>query len=392
MSMFGFSSNRFSGQKMSSGKSTFRPQLEALETRAVLSTSSASLHAVTDVFGDNVAIFLQSTAGKAPQLTTSSNILGNEGAENSTIPTGVPNTPNGVQSFSVGLDSNGHTDLFVKALDGSFWFIGGHGWSQIQLPGNSQVESFAAVDGGRVYALFQDNSLNVLTAQGVAAHAPSLVTIPPYTPPPRTWAHVYGAGSVTALDAVTDKNGHDAVFVENADKSFGEFYSPTNAWLSVPAGQAYIGPYTQLASAGQISHFYVGGPTTTTFSQVVAFSAGTDANGYADVFATWYTGNLEKYVRGTGWTMVAAPNTFGSYTATDSGVAWIIGADGHLGRYDGSTIATDVFGSGGAERSVAAASSLTAFVTFPNGDIVALLLDPNPNNYGQTWAVGTTPY
>jgi hypothetical protein len=197
---------------------------------------------------------------------------------------------------------------------------------------------------------------------------------------------------VTALDAVTDKNGHDAVFVQNADKSFGEFYNPTGSFLSVPAGQAYIGPYTQLASAGHITVFYAGGSTTTTFSQVVAFSAGTDANGYADVFATWYTGNLDKYVRGTGWTMVAARNTFQSYSATDSGVAWIIGADGFLERYNGSTIQTDVFGSGGPERSVAAASSLTAFVTFPNGDIEAVLLDPNPNNLGQSWGVGTTPY
>jgi hypothetical protein len=56
-----------------------KPQLECLEKREVLSTSSASLHAVTDVFGNNMADFLQSTAGQAPQLIASTNRLDNGG-------------------------------------------------------------------------------------------------------------------------------------------------------------------------------------------------------------------------------------------------------------------------------------------------------------------------
>jgi hypothetical protein len=379
-----------------SPKRNFKPQLESLEKREVMSASSLSLHAVTDVYGNNLAVFEGTYTNNGNQntgLIFSTNHLGNAGAQSNLIPTGIANTPNAVESFSLGLDANGRGDLFVKATDGSFWDLSEHGWVKLQTPGNLQVETFAAVDGGRVYAIFQDGSLNVFTPTGVSnsAPAPYLVLPSPGTQPFGTWEHVYGAGSVTALDAVTDKYGYDAVYVENADKSFGEFYSPNSGSLPVPAGQAYIGAYTQLASAGHTYWIYGGTVHSTTYSQIGAFSAGTDANGYADVFATWYTGFLDEHIRGTGWKEVAAPQAFQSYSATDSGVAWIIGADGSLERYNGSTV-EEVTNSGGPERSVAGASSLTAFVTYPNSEIEGYFLDPNPNNLGQSWGLGTTQY
>ncbi|HLW68412.1 MAG TPA: hypothetical protein VKS79_24050 [Gemmataceae bacterium] len=392
-----FSLNKLFSQKKKPARknNNFRPQLECLEKREVMSTSSLSLHAVTDAYGENVAVFVGShttTAGTFTGLIASTNRLGDDGPlVTNVIPTGVANTPNGVQSFSEGLDSNGRADIFVKALDGSFWYFGAQGWVKIQLPGTSQVESFAAVNDGRVYAIFQDGSLNVFTPQGTTAiAAPNVLTAtPPVIAPFGFWEHVYGAGSVTALDAVTDKYGHDAVFVENADKSFGEFYNPGGALLSVVNGQAYVGPYTQLASAGYHYTFFNGQVYTTAYSQIGTFSAGTDANGYADVFAN-YNGYLDRYYYGSGWKEVALPKTFQSFSATDSGVAWIIGSTGSLERYNG-TVLQQEFSSGGPERSVAAASSLTAFITLQNNGIEGLFLDPNPNNLGQSWGIGTTP-
>jgi hypothetical protein len=390
-----FSLNKlFSRKKKPAPKrNNFRPQLESLEKREVMSASSLSLHAVTDVYGNNVAVFEGSyttAAGQFTGLISSTNLLGNGVPVNNVIPTGIANSPNGVESFSLGLDANGRSDLFVKATDGSFWDLSEHGWVKLQTPGNIQVESFAAVDGGRVYAIFQDGSLNVFTPVTVnSAPAPNLVLSSPVTQPFGTWEHVYGAGSVTALDAVTDKRGHDAVFVENSDKSFGEFYSPTGASLSVPVGQVYVGPYNQLAAAGHNYLLFDGMVYITTYSQIGTFSAGTDANGYADVFAN-YNGYLDRYYYGAGWKEVALPKTFQSFSATDSGVAWIIGADGSLERYNGSTV-QEITNSGGPERSVAGASSLTAFVTYPNNEIEGFFLDPNANNLGQSWGLGTTP-
>jgi hypothetical protein len=240
--MFGLA-KLFSKEHKPSPKRNFKPQLESLEKREVMSASSLSLHAVTDVYGNNLAVFEGTSPYEGNQFTGlifSTNQLGNAGAQSNLIPTGIANTPNSVASFSLGLDANGRGDLFVKATDGSFWDLSEHGWVKLQTPGNIQVESFAAVDGGRVYAIFQDGSLNVFTPTGVSnsAPAPYIVLPPPGTQPFGTWEHVYGAGSVTALDAVTDKYGYDAVFVENADKSFGEFYSPNSGSLPVPAGPA----------------------------------------------------------------------------------------------------------------------------------------------------------
>jgi hypothetical protein len=386
----------FSQKKKPARKNNnFRPQLEGLEKREVMSASSLALHAVTDAYGNNVAVFEGTYTNNGNQFTgliSSSNQLGGAGPLSNVIPIGKANTPQTVESFSLGLDAKGGGDLFVKATDGSFWDLDltDFRWVKLQTPGNIQVESFAAVDGGRVYAIFQDGSLNVFTPITVnSAPGPDLVLSSPVTQPFGIWEHVYGAGSVTALDAVTDKRGHDAVFVENSDKSFGEFYSPTGASLSVPVGQAYVGPYNQLAAAGHNYLWFDGKVYITTYSQIGTFSAGTDANGYADVFAT-YDGYLDRYYYGAGWKEIALPKTFQSFSATDSGVAWIIGADGSLERYNGSTI-QEITNSGGPERSVAGASSLTAFVTYPNNEIEGYFLDPNSNNLGESWGLGTTP-
>jgi hypothetical protein len=90
---------------------------------------------------------------------------------------------------------------------------------------------------------------------------------------------------------------------------------------------------------------------------------------------------------------VAAAGTFQSYSATDSGVAWMVDGNGQLARYNGSTIVSgQPQGEGGTLRSIAAANSYDVYTTFSNGgDIDITLLDPNANNLPQVYQVGNTP-
>jgi hypothetical protein len=314
-----FARKLFSSSNRSSRKLTFQPQIESLERREVLTVSSPLPHAVTSPATDP-------TIERVFYINKSDHGLdvANADEQEHLVPIATLNAggqgPQNVQALSAGHGANGDNDVFAEGGDGSLWelTLGVKGWKE--LLGPNQVKSFAAVDGGRAFAIFSDGTLHLYT-NGTG------------------WSQVPTSGMVTALDAITDKFGHDTVYVLNGDDSFGEFtYLPLQslpgpmAARATPAiiiaGGGAASPlqphYTQLLPAG---HFTVFGWGTTTFSEVTRFSAGTNASGNADVYATWWYGGLAQNLSNTptDWVTFAAAGTFTDYSAIDQGQVWIQG-------------------------------------------------------------------
>ena len=94
---------------------------------------------------------------------------------------------------------------------------------------------------------------------------------------------------MTSLDAVTDNAIRDAVFVMNVNKTFGRYEST--------GGDSHDFNYIQLADALHLKHGI-------NIALISDFSAGTDLQGNADVYANFrFNSNLEKNVDGQ-WTIV----------------------------------------------------------------------------------------
>jgi hypothetical protein len=288
--MFGFATKKSSAKKTPARRATFRPGLEALEQRDVMSASSSAIHAVADNFG-NSAVFYINQQGHA--------FYEHDATHGTRMLSGAYT----VKSFSAGLDTDGHADVFVIAGDNSFWEFSDlrGGWHE--LLGPNVVKSFAAVKGDRLYAQFQDNSLHEFDGSRIFWN----------------WWQVPGSGTIQSLDAVTDSTNHDAVFVLNTNDTFGEFYR---------------GVYQQLAGA---LHFGF-----VTLPWVTSFSAGTDINGNADVYASNWLGTLERNVGGS-WSVVAGAGTYKQFSATDNGQVWFIASDNTLKKYDNNDVRHDVY-------------------------------------------------
>ncbi len=306
-----------------------RLSVETLESRLVPSVSSPAIHAVTDNVGQSAVFFINSQNHAFFERDAAHGLRELSG-------------PNTVQSFSAGVDATGHADVFVKDGVGAFWqHTDAGGWQKLLGPGT--VQSFAAVQGDRLYAQFSDNSLhefdgtrlffNGIKLTGGAArplvHFPILFS---------HWTTVPGSGAITALDAVTDTSGRDAVFVKNVDKTFGEFYQ---------------GSYQQLAGAIHLGFFNL--------SRVGSFSAGLDRNGNADVYASLLFGGLQKNVGGT-WTPVAPAGTFSQFSATDHEQVWFLDNNGSLDKYDANGVLHNV--DNVQFLSLSAAASNDVFVVF----------------------------
>ena len=294
----------FSRKKTLSRITSFKPTLEILEQRQVLSVSSPTIHAVADNYGNTASFYIsQSQAGKflyeSPYKGAANTLLINPLAPSA-------GKPASIDSFSAGLDPTGHPDLFVKAGDSSLWeYKQNQGWRQILGP--NQVESFAAVKGGRLYAQFTDNTLHEFDDS--------------------FWYLVPGSGPVQSLDAVTDNFNQDAVFLKLTDGTFREFYH---------------GNYQQLAGIGHIIlPLPNGGYHVYTYPLVSSFSAGLDITGHADVFARFWSGDLENNVNGA-WTKVAAPGTYKQFSATDDGAVWVISSNNTLQEYDYRGVRSDI--------------------------------------------------
>jgi hypothetical protein len=306
ISMFGL--NRYLSRKYDPvRKQSFKPRFEALEQREVMSASSPGIHAVAENFGTSAVFY----------INEQNHAFYEHDALHGTRMLSGPNT---VQAFSAGLDTNGRADVFVKAGDGSFWefsdFRGG--WHELLGPG--VVQSFAAVKGDRVYVQFQDNSVREFNGANFLFQ----------------WSWVSAVGTVQSLDAVTDTHGFDAVYVLKTNDTFGELYH---------------GVYKQLAGAFHLFKL--------TLPSVNQFSAGTDLNGNADVYARFFLGNLEKNVGGV-WTSVAAAGTFKEFSATDSGQVWFIASDNTLKKFDAAGVRHDVYN--GDFVSISAARSNDVYV------------------------------
>jgi hypothetical protein len=328
--MFGLTGKRSSDQKMTSHKPTFKPHLEALEMREVLSASSAAMHAVAPPAGhptqQNVFYIDQTT-----HLLKDGSIALN----------GKANTPSGVQALSAGHDPLGFADVFVTAGDGSFWRFNEGNWTKMLGP--NQVKSFAAVDGGRVYAIFQDNTLHEFNGS--------------------SWLQVPGSGTVKALDAVTDTGNCDTVFVLSMDGSFWDFsqFKPGSTFLT-----------DKLANSSMIS-------------RIVNFSAGTDSIGRADVYATFLSPFQAKeslYKIGVGgsvngWTFVADASNIRQFSATDHGAVWVNTSDGSLYEYDTFGHIQNKLGESVFALSLSAASSTDVYFVDAGHEVNEWVYDPN---------------
>jgi hypothetical protein len=356
-------------------------QVESLERREVLSASSPLPHAVTDgPTGEPVLFYIN----KSDHGLYSAAVPDSEGDLITNLLNGGGQGPQSVQALSAGHGAKGTSDVVAEAGDGSLWEFT-TSWKE--LLGPNQVKSFAAVDGGRVFAIFSDNTLHVYGEGGAG------------------WSAVPVPGRVKSLDAVTDKFGHDTVYALNGDNTFGEvtYLPPQNlpgaASMAVKAtsvvsgsgsgaGVSLLQPhYTQLASAGYIvfQHKVVG-----TFPEVSKFSAGTDANGYADVFATWWTGGLYEDIGNTagGWRQFAAAGTFKDYSASDQGNVWVNSATGiTLYTAPGTVAVVNLAGTntpvsiGGTWTAFSGVGSSglfphTVFAVGPSGELSWIVYDP----------------
>jgi hypothetical protein len=255
---------------------SYRPSFDSLEERQVLSTSSPTIHAVTDNFGHSEVFFIN----KQTRAFEEHDAGGNH----------ILSGANTVQSFSAGVDRTGHADAFVIAGDNSMWEWNSSGWHKLFEP--ERMTQFAAVKGDRVYAVGADKALYE------------------YSPPFTIfgihlggWQRLDGPGAVQSIDAVTDSSGRDAVFAIRGDNTFRERFN---------------GSWTFLSGANTIQR---------------GFSAGTDLSGNADVFGLDGTNQLFRHTTG-GWTALGARNTVRTISATNAGQVDFITTGGKLEKFD----------------------------------------------------------
>jgi hypothetical protein len=148
-------------------------------------------------------------------------------------------------------------------------------------------------------------------------------------------------------------------------------------------GHPAVPQYTQLAPARLVIIIGKGVLSIERLPEVTQFSAGTGANGYADVYATWYNGNLYQNLSNTpaGWNEFKAAGTLEDYNAIDQGQVWIrnatgitlYGANGSpvVLNLDGINTPVSISGSWAALSGVGASGQFDCgvFMTAPNGEL-----------------------
>jgi hypothetical protein len=268
-----FARKLFSRSKKPSRTPTFRPQLESLEDRRVASASSVNVHAVAEPSGASVAYFIN------PDTNT-----GKEFWEKTDHGRGQEIAGSGeVSDFSAGLNRSGNAVVFAH-LNGTFeYFTDATGWQNTQAP--IGILNFAAVDGGRLYAVGANHALWQYTIpytetwRIVFGGHVSTVTVTL-----GGWQELTGPNAVYSVDAVTQTSGSDVVFAEG-------FYGN--------------GPTNQLEVYSKGTWKYIGGGGDVQ----LGFSAGLDSQGNAEV---WYqeTENI------SGFLGIGGIHTYGFYSWT----------------------------------------------------------------------------
>jgi hypothetical protein len=269
---------------------SYRPSIESLEERLVLSTSSASIHAVKDLFGESHVFYIN----KADHKFYMHDVHGYH------LLSGAYT----VNSFSAGLDRTGHADVFINDGLNHMWEWDSSGWHQLNEP--ERMTGFAAVKGGRLYAVGADRALWQYTTPYTIVKPIFNITIHI-----GGWVRLDGPGAVMSIDAVTDAAGRDAVFAIRGDGSFQERFN--GAWKKLLADHSIR----------------------------FGFSAGTDLSGNADVFVLTLGGNALWRYTNSGWTWLDRDDfqTFSqgvtvTLSATDGGQVYFIDNSGRVEKYD----------------------------------------------------------
>jgi hypothetical protein len=270
-----------STRRTTARRSSVRLAVESLEDRVVASASSASLHAVTESTGQTVAYF--------------TNPIGKEFWEKSD--TGslveIANSAS-VDQFSAGLAITGKAILFAQINPAEIFQYGGPmdyytdatGWQNTNAP--IGMTNFAAVSGGRLYAVGSNHALWEYTVPhqetrpvfNLNTHQEYWVTVTV-----GGWSQLTAANQVYSVDAVTQVSGVDGVFVE------GYYGSSATNRLEVYS----LGALTYLGGGGDVQ---------------LGYSAGLDVYGNAEV---WYQLTQNDGVQNYGfssWTAAAGVHTY----------------------------------------------------------------------------------
>lgn len=282
--MFNRIKKLFGNTETARSKPGFRPCLENLEMREVPSASSGSIHAVSPNPADPYSV-------GAFYINTQNHLL-----DVGSFPiNGAKGDPIGIKSLSAGHDANGFADVFATDKSGNLWKWTEGTWTKIKSASADTTESFAAVDGGRVFAILQNT-----TTKNVALEEYN----------GSSWSTIPGTGAVTAIDAVTDTSGRDTVFALHSDGSFWDYiqYNPGSSFYT---DEQFVS-------------------TRFSLSQIVNFSAGLTSYGSPEAYAIFKskfgTVSLEKITEGASqasWEVVTGATAIESYSATDNGAVWV---------------------------------------------------------------------
>jgi hypothetical protein len=333
--MFGFINKLFSAKKnpttaFKSGN--FKLGMEALEIRDVPSAASGAMHTVAPPVGhltEQISFYIDAN----------NHLL----RENSTNLNGGKNTPSNVKLLSAGHDANGGAEVFVTAGDGSFWKWDAGTWTKLLKPTADKVEGFAAVDGGRAYAILENVNTGGISLQEYTGSSFHKIPV---------------TGTPASLDAITIGNNMDTVFVKNTNGSLLDYqqFDPGSSFLS----DTLFAP-----SVHSISH-------------ITDFSAGLDQLGRAEVYATFKTlfgtSSFSKNLAGASvnsWQFIADGSTIKKFSATDDGAVWVIGSDGSIFEYDlfGHKVPQTEMGSFARGADISAATSQDVFFVATDGSM-----------------------